>query len=280
MTEGESVITYISKVQQLAKQLTNLGETVTDRQLIAKIRVGLTSSFDSFLLAWDNVPTTDQKLVTFQQRLVKRQESLKSQSSSSFTSDFSIEQALFTKSNATQNKSEQRKDLTPDQKLAKLNRLENRKKKTRCFKCGHKGHWGGECPFYSDDSESDHDSHSRSKKHIPIAPVLARHSHNRKKSHRRSQRSHAHLTASQINGDSNSDSSDASSEAYCVTTSALSDSFWYADSGATESMTDKRHWFHTFKDIPDQQWSVTIADGHKVWVRGIGNIIVYSFVTR
>jgi hypothetical protein len=47
---------------------------------------------------------------------------------------------------------------------------------------------------------------------------------------------------------------------------------WFADSGATEHMTEHRHWFSTFKDVPSSTWPVTVADDRNLWVRGIGDI--------
>ena len=43
-------------------------------------------------------------------------------------------------------------------------------------------------------------------------------------------------------------------------------------------MTDKRHWFKNFEPIEKYCWGVTIADGHKLWVRGIGSIHVQSII--
>jgi hypothetical protein len=43
-------------------------------------------------------------------------------------------------------------------------------------------------------------------------------------------------------------------------------------------MTNKRHWFTTFEPISEYIWNVTIADNGRLWVRGIGNIIVTSFI--
>ena len=73
LTEGESIAAFISSLQQLAKQLTDLGQTITDKQLISKIICGLPSSFDPLLLAWDNVPTDSQTLLGLQSRLIKFQ---------------------------------------------------------------------------------------------------------------------------------------------------------------------------------------------------------------
>ena len=39
---------------------------------------------------------------------------------------------------------------------------------------------------------------------------------------------------------------------------------WFADSGASEHMTDKFEWFSTFNDIPEGLHTVQIADDTKL----------------
>ena len=59
LNEGESIAAFISTLQQLATQLTDLGQTITEQQVISKIICG--SSFDPLLLAWDNIPLASQQ---------------------------------------------------------------------------------------------------------------------------------------------------------------------------------------------------------------------------
>ena len=146
-----------------------------------------------------------------------------------------------------------------------------------CHKCGRIGHWGDDCTYSASESSSIEDLKvSRSKK-------LNKKPHQKKSYHHKSyrcQRSQAHLSrSSHISSDSNSESSEVSSDAYVSSTSFNLDSdLWYADSGATETMTDKRHWFKNFEPIEEYYWGVTIVDGHKLWVRGIGSIHVQSII--
>ena len=77
LNEGESIAAFISTLQQLAKQLTDLGQTITEHQLISKIICGLPSSFDRLLLAWDNIPLANKSLLGLQSRLIKLQNKLR-----------------------------------------------------------------------------------------------------------------------------------------------------------------------------------------------------------
>ena len=179
---------------------------------------------------------------------------------------------------AQSSKGDRNGDLTTEHKKAKANRLALLKKKTWCHKCGRIGHWGDDCTYSASESSSADDlkiSQSRKPDKKPHHKTSSHH-----KSSRR-QRSQAHLSkSSHASFDSNSESSEVSSEAYVTSSNSIdsdSDS-WYADSGATESMTDKRHWFTTFEPIAEHCWSVTIADGHQLSVQGIGSIRVQSLI--
>ena len=47
----ESIISYISKLQKLTRQLTDCGKRITDQQLLSKIRCSLPSSYQPLFLA-------------------------------------------------------------------------------------------------------------------------------------------------------------------------------------------------------------------------------------
>ena len=117
---------------------------------------------------------------------------------------------------------------------------------------------------------------------VPNRPPPTRFSQ-RQSSHRRhkGKKSQAHITTSSIHSDTASNCSSASSEAYCVNTTSADvaeDTFWFADSGATEHMTDKRQWFTNFQSVEDECWTVTVADNNVLYVRGIGDIHVKAMI--
>ena len=59
LTADESIAAFISSLKKLAKQLTDLGQPISDQHLISKIKCGLPAAYDPLLLAWDNVPVSD-----------------------------------------------------------------------------------------------------------------------------------------------------------------------------------------------------------------------------
>lgn len=173
LDEFDSVISYISTLQNLARQLTELGEVISERQVISKIRSGLPPSYDSFLFAWDSVPLAEQTLRGFQSRVVKREDTLKERNG---RTDVQLEQAFYSKTSthSSSRRSSSRPELTTEQKKAKALRLQKLKKNSRCHACGHHGHFSGdkECPANASNSDDSHSepefrSHSsKGKKHV------------------------------------------------------------------------------------------------------------------
>jgi hypothetical protein len=150
--------------------------------------------------------------------------------------------------------------------------IKDLKGRTRCYNCGEFHHWSAECPHPRQDKKK----YSNQSK--PRRP------------HRDARRQRSEACA--VNADQNSDSSNSASESdpepdpapapryFFMVTSRQSHALsvttdkqaWFADSGATEHMTEHRDWFSTFKDIPSGTWPVTVADDRNLWVRGIGDI--------
>ena len=200
LNEGESIAAFISTLQQLAKQLTDLGQTITEQQLISKIICGLPSSFDPLLLAWDNIPIANQSLLGLQSRLIKLQTKLRDRAQEV---DNPADRAFYAKGGPS-GVSPSPSSPSMAQKKERTDRLARHKRHSRCYQCGQRGHFGKDCP--NDASTSDDDSSKRPPPPRPIRRPLPQRTHRGKKSQ-------AHVTASSIKSDTNSDYSSASSEA-------------------------------------------------------------------
>ena len=228
----------MSNLQKLVKQLTDLGQPITDRQLINKIKCSLPPSYDSLLLAWESVSLNDQTLVSFQSRLVKREATIKKRAGQT---DLQAEKAFYTHSQNSSSQSK-RRPMSTAQKKAKAEKLAILKKHACCHKYNKRGHFHRD-PICSENSGSNDGDSPPSRSHCMKERVKQKHSQ-------------ANVTASSIydySSDSDSLLSPSKSEAYCVTTtsSSVDYSIWYANSGATEHMTDQRQWFQTFSPIAD-----------------------------
>lgn len=55
MAPGDSVVQHIAKVQNMATELTDLGETVTDMTIMAKLLASLATKYSTLQTAWDSV---------------------------------------------------------------------------------------------------------------------------------------------------------------------------------------------------------------------------------
>ena len=73
MVPTDTVIQHISKVQNMAKQLLEIGENVSNTTIIAKILGSLGPKFNSFRSAWDSVQPKRQTLNYLQERLLEEE---------------------------------------------------------------------------------------------------------------------------------------------------------------------------------------------------------------
>jgi hypothetical protein len=134
----ESIAAFVSSLQKLAKQLTDLGQPISDQQLVSKIKCGLPSAYDPLLLAWDSVPVAEQTLLSFQARLVKFQHKLRDRA---LLPESPLEQVFFAQGSllaASKSLSTQ----TVEKKHERVERLARQKRRSRCYKCGRRGHFG------------------------------------------------------------------------------------------------------------------------------------------
>lgn len=72
----DSVVQHCSKVQNMAKQLTDLGEPVSDLTVMVKILASLTTKFSTLQTAWDSVDPERQTIDNLQERLIREENRL------------------------------------------------------------------------------------------------------------------------------------------------------------------------------------------------------------
>ena len=243
LNEGKSITVFISSLQQLATQLTNLGQAITEQQLISKIICSLPSSFDMLLYAWNNVPLGNHTLLGLQSRLIKLQNKLGDHAQQL---EVPNDKAFFTKG-APSDTFPSHSSPTIEQKKERAEKFARHKRHARYYQCGKHCHFGKDCPNDTHSSSATNSEH----KHTTRSSWHRQHKH----SHM-GKKSHAHVTTSFIKS-STSESSSISNEAYCVvfssreSSSSNADSFRFADFGAREHMIDKLPWFTNFLSIDD-----------------------------
>lgn len=124
MNTSDSVISHVAKIQNLARQLRDVGEPMSDVAIVAKILGSLPSKYSALITALDSVNPEMQTIQALQERLIKEETRLSNEDDMS---------ALATTSN-------KKKQENPGKQ-----RPETKKKVVECFYCKKKGHFARNC---------------------------------------------------------------------------------------------------------------------------------------
>ena len=79
MDVSEPVVQFITKILNMARQLADLDEKISDTAVIGKVLGSLPSKYNNFVTAWDSVEVNKQTLDTLQERLIKEERRLTEQ---------------------------------------------------------------------------------------------------------------------------------------------------------------------------------------------------------
>lgn len=118
MNGSDSVVQRVTKIQNMASQLCNVGETISQDTIMAKILASLTSKFSVLQTAWESVDPERQTVDYLQERLIR--EEIRLGSTNDVTSAFAAYQV-------------EKKTKKPW------------KSRARCYKCQGIGHIAREC---------------------------------------------------------------------------------------------------------------------------------------
>lgn len=136
MCPTDSVVQHCSKVQNMVKQFTDLGEPVSDLTIMAKILGSLTTKFSTLQTAWDSVDPARQTIDNLQERLIREESRL----------DASGDKATAL---AVTQQNGSRTSAKP-----KISKKKSRSKKDiECYRCQEKGYYASECPQKRKDKE-------------------------------------------------------------------------------------------------------------------------------
>lgn len=123
-----SVSEHVSNVEQMARQLEDLGHKQDETTIITKILHSLPANFRSMISAWDSVSKNEQTLVNLLPRLMKEEQLARSFGELKVSGD-DESVALYMK------KSKHVKKLKQDKKMFK----------GKCFNCDEEGHTARQC---------------------------------------------------------------------------------------------------------------------------------------
>ena len=139
---GQSVMGFITEVEQVVSRLRSINIVIEDDQIITKILMSLPSSLKlSFGVAWDSAPAAEKTLRKLTTRLVRLEKSIKQQSEeekAGVSGD-----AFISKKNICP---EQEEQAFPTQGHRGGN--PGRDKKRECWECGESNHIRAKCRAY------------------------------------------------------------------------------------------------------------------------------------
>lgn len=130
MSSTDTVVQHVSKVQNMAQQLRDLGENVSELMIMAKILVGLTTKYNTFATAWDSVEPARQTIEHLSERLIREESRLTAEGEA--TSALAAMKIRASKPYETKGKGDKKK-----QRRSKKNIV--------CYRCQEKGHYASEC---------------------------------------------------------------------------------------------------------------------------------------
>lgn len=153
MATGDSITQHIAKVENMARQLKDLGETVSDVTLMAKILDSLPSKFNALVTAWDSVDIEKQTIQGLISRLIKKENRMSDESTSALVV-------------ASKNKSQIASSDTHKP-------IQHNRRSVECFYCHKKGHMVKNCRKKETRPEAEADTEITKKKDEQSANVSA-----------------------------------------------------------------------------------------------------------
>lgn len=224
----------------LGNLLKDLGKPVAEDMLISKIFSSLPPNYNGIIAAWTNLADADRTVKNLKTRLLQMENIISLQNRNV---ESVMDKAFFSRTNRNSSSSTS-KYQRPEHKERSKEKERNKehlrllKENSLCYNCRKPRHWRDECP------EPPRSDSKRSEK-------SSQNSNNRKQSDANTATSQPLL----CNSDHDSDCNSAESDSYAFMTISrhsqalsvnLDSRTWYADTGATEHMTEHKDWFSNF----------------------------------
>ena len=269
---GHSVMAHVAAIEQLAAHLKDLQAPVSEVQVMSKILLTLPPSFRHFLSAWDNVPTADKTIKLLTSRLVKEETITKNFNNGGsdpsdlafFSSRVSL-QAPDISTNALSAQHNSRGGYPGLRRPHRGNRgghHGSRAGNVLCDYCKRKGHASAICRLKQKNEGSTTTTTCSYCQHKGHTVDICR-KRLRNESSQPEQQPSGSMDFSYLSS---------------ICFSARRHYDWYADSGATQHMTDQRQILNNFNPIAPGLWTVSGIGNNRLSVLGQGEVEYSSVV--
>ncbi|CAL1681040.1 unnamed protein product [Lasius platythorax] len=209
MSPSDSVMQHVAKVQNMAAQLADLGERISDVAIMAKILASLPSKYNPLKTAWDSVAVAEQTISNLQERLLKEEARLA----------YDDETA-----NALAALSVQKKHKGKHSLQGSTQRGQPKdKSEVECYFCHKKGHFARDCRQKKRNVSQKFEKSAQSVQNCAFVSTLNKHCDEVQPS----------IPASQMKALLSLDSSEV----------------WLMDSGASRHITYRREWLENYEPV-------------------------------
>ena len=231
--KGDSIASHVAKIEMMAQNLEDIGQKISEEQIISKMITSLPSEYRHVLIAWKSMPSEQKTKKTLIMRVFEEEAMNKMiQNRESEETD----SALLVRNRRDDHKRADTESKNNSERIKEL------KRRSRCHSCGEIGHW------WQDNVCSKKDIKRYGQRGPETSKSTARVVESRDTA--------ALVTQSMIRT--------PLSEAFLAQNN--NEEVWYADAGATEHMSDNRATFINFQEIPKGTWPVVIANEQNMWV--------------
>ena len=215
---GETMSNHIARLESMRLELSNMGQSLSDGVFMAKLLSSLPENYSNMKSGWDFAHPDTKTIPSLVSHILKTEEKLKEEND--------VAKALLAK--------------RPQSGSKDTMSIEERKRITRCGKCGHKGHWHRECS-----TRPENYIRKPGDKEQPVENA----------SEKEKQRVSLNV------GDLDASMRD----------------MWLSDSGASNHMCNRKDWFSELVLYPSPR-ACTVGNGERTQILGEGKVEVVSSV--
>ena len=135
--KGDSVATHVAKIETMAQNLEDIGQKMSEEQIISKLITSLPSEYRHVLTAWKSMPPDQKTRKTLIMRIFE-EETMNKMMHIRDTEE--MDSALLVRNRCDDHRREEQRKMDLENKY-NSERIRELKKKSRCHNCGELGHW-------------------------------------------------------------------------------------------------------------------------------------------